>query len=138
YVLNAQAIVSGVVNGPPRQFLDGNWIKSGDAGWGGFFELAKQGGKHWLFDLEYDVASKQLDYNDLGFMLRQNLHHVDATLEYRTTGPWGKTLESHWRAEFYDRENMSGLNLARGYQLNTSGKLANFWGWFVEVHYRAA
>jgi hypothetical protein len=138
YVLKAQAIVSGVVNGPTRQFADGTWIKSGDVGWGGYFELAKQGGRHWLFDLEYDVASKKLDYNDLGFMLRQNLHHVDATLEYRTTEPWGKTLESHWRAEFYDRENFSGLNLARGYQLNTEGKFSNFWGWFAELHYRAA
>jgi hypothetical protein len=137
YVVNAQAVVSGVVNGPPRQFADGTWLKSGDVGAGGYFDFAKQGGKHWLFDLEYDVASQKLDYNDLGFMLRQDLHHIDATLEYRTTEPWGKTLESHWRAEFFDRENFGGLNLARGYQLNTSGKFSNFWGWFAEVHYRA-
>jgi hypothetical protein len=31
---------------------------------------------------------------------------------------------------------MSALNLARGYQLNTSGKFTNFWGWFAELHYR--
>jgi hypothetical protein len=136
YVVNAQAIVSGTVDGPPRQFADGTWIKSGDVGAGGYFDFAKQGGKHWLFDLQYDVASKKLDYNDLGFMLRQNLHHIDATLEYRTTEPLARTLESHWRAEFYDRENFSGLNLARGYQFNTSGKFANFWGWFAELHYR--
>jgi hypothetical protein len=136
WVLNTQAVVSGVTNGPARQFPDGTVIKPGDVGWGGYFDFSKQGGKHWLFDAEYDVASKKLDYNDLGFMLRQNLHHVDLTGEYRTTGPWGKTLESHWRAEFYDRENFSGLNLARGYQLNTSGRFTNFWGWFAELHYR--
>ncbi|HEX6838950.1 MAG TPA: DUF5916 domain-containing protein, partial [Polyangia bacterium] len=108
YVLNAQTIVSGVTEGPARQFLDGTWIKPGDVGWGGYFDFSKQGGKHWLFDAEYDVASRQLDYNDLGFMPRQNLHHIDLTGEYRTTRPWGKTLESHWRAEFFDRENFSG------------------------------
>jgi Domain of unknown function (DUF5916) len=138
YVLNAQTILSAVVNGPPRQFLDGNWIKSGDLGWGGSFDFQKQGGKHWLFEAEYDVASRQLDYNDLGFMARQNLHHIDLVGEYRTTEPWGKTLETHWRAEFFDRESFSGLNIARGYQLNTNGKLSNFWGWFAELHYREA
>ena len=136
YVLNAQAIVSGVSNGPPRLFRDGTWIKSGDVGWGGYFDFSKQGGKHWLFDAEYDVAGKTLDYNDVGFMPRQNLHHIDLTGEYRTTEPWGKTLETRWRAEFFDRENFSGLNLARGYQLNSDGKLSNFWGWFAELHYR--
>jgi len=136
YVLNAQAIVSGVTNGPPRQLLDGTFIKPGDVGGGGYFDFSKQGGKHWLFDLEYDVASKKLDYNDVGFMLRQNLHHIDITGEYRTTEPWGKTLETRWRAEFYDRQSFGGLNLARGYQLNTDGKFSNFWGWFAELHYR--
>jgi len=138
YVLNAQTIISAVANGPPRQFLDGNWIKSGDLGWGGFFDFSKQGGKHWLFEAEYDVASRQLDFNDLGFMTRQNLHHIDLVGEYRTTEPLGKTLETHWRAEFYDRESFSGLNIARGYQLNTNGKLSNFWSWFAELHYREA
>jgi Domain of unknown function (DUF5916) len=136
YVLNAQALVSAVANGPPRQFLDGTWIRSGDLGWGGIAEFAKQGGRHWLFDVTYDVASRTLDYNDVGFMARQNLHHLDATLEYRTTEPWGKTLESHWRAEFFDRETFGGLDIARGYQLNTDGKFTNFWGWFAELHYR--
>jgi hypothetical protein len=136
YVVNAQAIVSAVANGPPRQFPDGNWIKSGDLGWGGTVDFSKQGGKHWLFELEDDIASERLDFNDLGFMLRQNLNHIDLVGEYRTTEPWGKTLESHWRAEFYDRENFSGLNIARGYQLNTNGRFRNFWGWFAELHYR--
>jgi uncharacterized protein DUF5916/cellulose/xylan binding protein with CBM9 domain len=136
YVVNAQAIVSTVANGPPRQFPDGNWIRPGDVGWGGYFDFSKQGGKHWLFEIEDDIASRQLDYNDLGYMLRQNLNHIDLIGEYRTTEPWGKTLETHWRAEFYDRENFSGLNLARGYQLNTNGRFSNFWGWFAELHYR--
>ena len=137
YVLNAQTVVSGVTEGPPRQLLDGTVIEPGDVGWGGFFDFQKQGGKHWLFEAEYDVASKALDYNDVGFMPRQNLHHIDLTGEYRTTEPWGKTLETHWRGEFFDRESFSGLNLARGYQLNTNGRFSNFWGWFAELHYRA-
>jgi len=136
YTVQSQAVLTGIIGGPTRQFLDGTIVGSGDLGVGWFARVAKEGGKHWLFELVYEGATRRTDYNDLGFMSRQNLHHVDATLEYRTTEPWGRTLETHWRAEFYDRETLSGLNLARGYQLNTSGRFSNFWGWFAELHYR--
>jgi hypothetical protein len=136
YQLVAQAIVSGIVGGAPRRLLDGTFINAGDVGGGGAVDLSKQGGKHWLFELEYDFASQKLDYNDLGYMARQNLHHVDAILEYRTTQPWRRTVETHWRAEFFDRETFGGLNLGRGYQLNTQGKLASLWSWFAELHFR--
>jgi hypothetical protein len=137
YVVQAQTVLTGITGGPPRQFLDGTVVASGDTGVGWFGRIAKEGGKHWLFELIYEGATAKTDYNDLGFMIRQNLHHADAIVEYRTTEPWGKTLETHWRAELYDRESLRGLNLARGYQLNTTGKFANFWGWFAELHYRA-
>jgi hypothetical protein len=136
YVVQTQAVLTGMSGGPTRQFLDGTQVGSGDLGAAWYGRFAKEGGKHWLFELVYDGATRKTDYNDLGFMTRQNLHHVDITGEYRTTEPWGKTLETAWRAEFYDRETLTGLNLARGYQLNTNGKFSNFWGWFAELHYR--
>ncbi len=136
YVANAQAIVTGVANGPDRQFLDGNWIKSGDVGAGGLFNLSKQGGKHWLFNLEYDVATRQLDFNDLGFMPRQNLHQVNAVVNYRTTQSWGHTHESNWRAGVNERTSFSGLDLGGQTWLNTDGRVANFWSWYAEHDFR--
>jgi hypothetical protein len=136
YALNAQAIASTLVNGPPRQLPDGNWIKRGNLGWGGTLYLAKQGGKHWLWELQYDVASKQLDYNDLGYMERQNQHLANASLIYRTTERWGKTVETNWRLKYSDRDTLNGLNLARSYALDTDGRFLNFWRWSATVEYR--
>src|SRR5262249_26937632 len=136
YVAQGQVIATGILSGPPRQFRDGTFVRAGDTGAAWSAYLAKQGGRHWLWELSYDGASSKADYNDLGFMPRQNQHRLGSTLEYRTTEAWGKTLETHWRAEFYDRETLRGLNLARGYQLNTDGKFSNFWSWFAELHYR--
>ena len=47
----------------------------------------------------------------------------------------------HFTSFIYDavgnnNYNFSGLNIARGYQLNTSGRFSNFWSWFAELHYR--
>jgi hypothetical protein len=137
YTLFTQAVLSAIENGPPRQFLDGTIVNPGDLGGGAVLYFGKQGGRHWLFDLQYDVSSQKLDFNDLGYMQRQNQHHVYAGLEYRTTEAWGKTLESHWRVEWIERDSLAGLNLARMFQVWTQGKLKNFWGWWSEVHYRA-
>lgn len=138
YVLSGQAIVTGTVGGPPRTMLDGTVVQSGDVAPGGYLYFGKEGGEHWVGSIEAEFAGRTLDYNDLGYMRRQNLFRVSAQLEYRTLKPWRNTLETHTRLEFFDRENLSFLNLARGYQLNATWKLTNFWEFFVELHYRAA
>jgi hypothetical protein len=138
YLARAQVVGTLIENGPARTFADGTVIRSGDLGNGGLVSLAKEGGAHVVGDLQYDWAARKLDFNDLGFMQRQNLHHVQADLEYRTLDPWWKTVETHSRFEFYDRENFDGLGLGRAYQLNTNWTLANYWSTFLEVHYRPA
>jgi hypothetical protein len=111
---------------------DGTIIRSGDVGLGGTAKLAKEGGVPWVGDVGYEGSSRKLDFNDAGFMARQNLHHFYADLEYRTLSNWFVTRETHTRMELYGRTNTDGLVIAHGYQLNTSWKLQNFWELFVE------
>src|SRR5206468_3479198 len=129
YVASAQVIGSLMENGPPRLFRDGTTVAPGDGSLGGMVTLAKEGGKHWVGDLNYDGYGRKLDYNDLGYMSRQNLHHVSLDLYYRTLEPGRLTLETRSGLELYDRENLSGLKLARGYQVNTRGKRKSFWSY---------
>jgi hypothetical protein len=56
-------------------------------GWGGYFDFSKQGGKHWLFEIEDDIASRQIDFNDLGFMVP-----VAKLCHYRATPKWNRAI----------------------------------------------
>jgi hypothetical protein len=136
YVVQGQAIASALVGGPPRRLADGTVLRAGDAGVGGRVLVAKEGGEHWVGSVAYEAASRRLDYNDLGYMQRQNQHNVRVELEWRTLRPRKRLLEAHLRFEFFDRETLAGLLLERGFQLNASGRTPSFWTWFVELHYR--
>ena len=122
--------------GPTRALRNGSTIGSGDVGLGDKTRIAKEGGVPWVGEIVYEGASRQLDFNDLGYMKRQNLHSVSTTLEYRTLAPWFETLETHSRLEIYGRTNLDGLLLAHGYQLNTRWKLPSFWEFFAEAQFR--
>ena len=52
---------------------DGTLIGSGAAAPGGWLRVAKEGGKHLTWSAEYTGAGRQLNYNDLGYMQRQNI-----------------------------------------------------------------
>jgi hypothetical protein len=132
----AQVVGSALRDGPTRRFRDGTAVASGDTGVGGTVKLAKEGGVPWVGEVSYEGASRKLDYNDLGYMRRQNLHSFSADLEYRTLSPWLFTNETHSRIELFRRLNTDGLVLAHGYQINTSWRLQNFWQFFVEAHFR--
>lgn len=136
YTASAALVGSALREGPARTLRDGTRIASGDWGVGGIATVAKQGGVPWIFDATYEGRSKKLDYNDLGYMPRQNLHSFEANLEYRTLRDWFVTRETHSRLELFGRANTDGLVLAHGYQLNTSFRLPSFWEVFVEAHYR--
>jgi Domain of unknown function (DUF5916)/Carbohydrate family 9 binding domain-like len=138
YVLHGQLLGSAIVGGPARQLLDGTIIGPGDLGLGGQLFFAKQGGEHWLFEAQYDGATAKLDYNDLGYMQRQAQHAFWLQVDYRTTRPFSKVLETHTRLELRDRENLSWLNVDRYVQLNHEARFANFWHYFVELHFRAS
>ncbi len=136
YAASAQIVGSAIREGPPRLFRDGTVIASGDAGVGGKVRLAKEGGVPWVADVEYEGASRRLDFNDAGYMRRQNVHALAANLEYRTLEPWYSTIETHSRLEIFGRRSLDGRRLAEGYQINTAWKFPSFSQLFMELHWR--
>jgi hypothetical protein len=136
YALAAQVLATGVHGGPTRTLRDGTLLGSGDLGPAAYVYAAKEGGTPWIVDVAYDVHGKKTDYNDFGYLERQNQHKVEANIEYRTLKPWWRTLETHSRLELVERDTLAGLNLARYVQLNTEWKLDSYWTAFVEGHHR--
>lgn len=126
YVASAALIGSLVLGGETTQ-LDGTKIRSGDHAPGGWLRLAKDGGKHLLASLSYQGAGRRLDYNDLGYMQRQNLHEVIATVGYRTLEPGALTLETNSELKVTQRRSLSGLDLGQIYTLSTFARLSSFW-----------
>jgi hypothetical protein len=127
WALTSQVVGTAIHDGPPRTLRDGTVIRSGDLGAGGEVKIAKEGGVPWVGDVLYRGASTKLDFNDAGYMRRQNLHELAANLEYRTLEPWFVTIETHSRFELFARRNVEGLRLAEGYQINTAWKFPSFW-----------
>ena len=131
YALRAQGYASAIANGPTRVLPDGTEIGAGDLGAGGSLRLSKQGGEHWLFDASGSAHSRKLDFNDLGFMDRQNVARAGAYAEYRTLEPWWVMLETHSAVLAYGENNLDGLALGRGALLMESLVLES--GWTVTV-----
>jgi hypothetical protein len=128
YALRAQAYGSAIEAGPTRMLPDGTQIASGDLGAGGTLRLSKQGGEHWLVDATVAAHSRKLDFNDLGFMDRQNYSRAGAYLEYRTLEPWLSVLETHTSALAYGENSLDGLALGRGLMLMEDIVLDSRWG----------
>ncbi len=138
WVTGGQAIATSLREGPNRLVRDGTVIRPGDVGSGAFAYLNKEGGEHWVGDLQLEYEGRKLDYNDLGYNQRSNDYRWRTDLEYREMKPWWRLLETHARFEYFGRTNTDGLWIGGGYQLNLSGTLDNFWQFFTEVHYRPA
>jgi uncharacterized protein DUF5916/cellulose/xylan binding protein with CBM9 domain len=133
YALSGQGVVSRLAGGPPRQMLDGTVIAPGDAGAGIKLEAAKEGG-NVLADLRFEGRSRRLDFNDLGFMDRQNHLYTTATLGYRLIDPLPSVLETSVTFTFFDHRNLDLLNILQGYALRTDWKLDSFWSLAAESY----
>ncbi len=134
YIVNGQVYASAIDEGPARILPDGTIIESGDTGSGGRLYAAKEGGR-WLGAVELEGASKRLDYNDLGFMRRQNELRFVPGVEYRNLNPVWYVHESRLRAYSSIRQTTDGLNLWRGYYVGGDVRFKNFWSVFSEVYY---
>ncbi len=134
YAASGQAVVSAIADGPPRQMLDGTVIAAGDVGSGGKLELAKEGGDV-LADIAIDARSRRLDFNDLGFMDRQNHIYTTATVAYRMLEPLDHVLETRLSVSLFDHRDLDLLNLLRGYTLRSDWKLDSFWTFAAEVYF---
>jgi hypothetical protein len=131
-----QVLTSMLDHGPGRTVPDGTVIGPGDLGTGAAGYVGKEGGEHWVGDAWGGYSSRKLEINDMGYNPRGNVWWDGGDLEYRTLQPSGKVLETHTRLEYFDNHSMAGLPLLTGLNLNTAGKLDNFWRYFVEVHWR--
>jgi hypothetical protein len=136
WVTGGQAIATTLRNGPSRAVRDGTVIAPGDVGSGAYVYLNKEGGTHWVGDLQLEYEGKKLDYNDLGFNQRSNDYRWRFDGEFREMKPWWLFHESHAKVEYFGRTNTEGLWIGSGYQLNVSGTFKNFWQYFTEVHWR--
>jgi hypothetical protein len=133
-----QAVGSMLDHGPARNVPDGTVIHPGQVGTGAGGYFAKDGGEHFVGDVWGGYTDKYFDNNDVGFNQRGNVYWDGFDLEYRTLDPSWKLLETHTRLEYWDNASMNGLNLGRGLQANTAGRLENFWRYFADVHWRPA
>jgi hypothetical protein len=133
---NGQVGASMLRQGPPRSEADGTVINPGEIGTGAGGYLGKEGGEHWVGDIWGGYNDRKFEINDVGYNQRANVYWDGFDLEYRTLVPWRMLLETHTRLEYWDNGNMSGLGLGRGAQVNTAGKLDNFWRYFFELHWR--
>jgi hypothetical protein len=127
WTARGQAIGSTIQGGPERTFPDGTKIRSGDTGGGLVLYGAKEGGGAWIGELAYDLSTRRLDHDDLGYMPRQNQQGARASIGYRTLQPWGPTLNTNTRLEAFARKNLDGLDLGSGAGLATSTQLKGFW-----------
>jgi hypothetical protein len=127
YVANGALIESFVHGGAPSVQLDGSSIGPGSYAAGGWARIAKEGGKHLLASAIYSGAGRTLDYNDLGFMARQNLHELTTSVGYRTFEPGRFTLETSSAFQVTERRSLAGLDLGQIYELNTRIRFRNYW-----------
>jgi len=134
YVVSGQAIASLVHDGPPRAMPDGTVVSSGDIGPAVQARVAKEGGKNWTFRASYTGHGRKVDYNDVGYMQRQNLHAFNAAVGYRTLDPWWITLETNTAIEAVERDTLDGLTQERMLIAGNYTRFANFWQSWVSVH----
>lgn len=138
YSLAGQVLASLIEQGPTRTMLDGTSVKSGDGGVAASLSAAKEGGEHWVGSATYDLHGRKVDYNDLGYMERQNQHHLSTRIEYRTLQAAGPIAETHTGLEIYGRRNLDFVSLSSGVQINTQVRFENYWSLFAELHVRPA
>jgi hypothetical protein len=126
YVVAGQGIVTAIENGPPRTMPDGTVIQSGDVDDMARLYIAKQGGQ-WLGSVEFERIGRRTDFNDLGFLQRQNQVRFVPYLEYRTLTPFWEFAELSGHAFMSLRDNLGGVDLLHGYYLGGEARFKNFW-----------
>jgi hypothetical protein len=126
YVVSGAAIASYIAGGAPATEPDGTAIGPGAHAPGAWLRVAKEGGKHVIWSAEYTGAGRQLQYNDVGYMPRQNLHAYKTSAGWRTLEAGNYTLETTSTLEASGNRNLDGLDLGQLYSLTTRLRLRNF------------
>ncbi len=126
YVASGQGIVTSIQGGPPRTMPDGTIIEAGDTAASGRLYLAKEGGQ-WLGSVEVEGIGRRVDFNDLGFLQRQNQLRFIPYLAYRSLAPFWEIAEIQGHAYASARNNLDGQALLRGYYVGGEVRFKNFW-----------
>jgi len=138
YVVNGAFIESVIHGGPPTLQPDGTVIGAGATAPGGWLRVAKEGGKHLTWSAEYTGAGRKLDYNDLGYMQRQNVQTFSASVGWRTLEPGKHTVDTTSTFVAADSRNNDWLDLGQSYELNTRLHLLDFSWLFLAADYAPA
>jgi hypothetical protein len=103
----------------------------------GRLQLRKEGGGHVRGGVTYDFLGRNVDYNALGYMQRQNNQAVDMWMEYGTNGPFSRFNDGFLGFYFWGSENLDGVSTGRGGGVFLGGQFKNLWRSFFEVAGRA-
>jgi len=133
YVVIGQLVGTLIEDGPARTMPDGTVIADGDTSPAGVLVATKEGG-NWRGELSYVGRGRRVDFNDLGYMQRQNQHSFFAGVRYVTLAPWWETRETDTGLGVFERDTLDFLNLERVVFANTTWKLKSFWEAFFEVY----
>ena len=126
YVVSGAFVQSYIAKGVTATEPDGTMIGPGATASGGWLRIAKEGGKHVIWNAEYSGLGRKLQYNDVGYMARQNLHAYKASFGWRTLEAGAHTLETTSTIDAAGNWNFDGLDLGQLYSLTTRLRLRNF------------
>jgi hypothetical protein len=89
--------------------------------------LQRQGGRHWIWTLQHDNESPNLDLNDLGRLTAGDGLQFIGDLRYRETAP-GRVFRSYWIGTRQTNEwNYGGDHVVKTAQIYTNQVWRNFW-----------
>jgi hypothetical protein len=138
YVVNGAFIESFIKGGPTVIQPDGSPIGAGASAPGGWLRVAKEGGKHFTWSAEYTGAGRQLNYNDVGYMQRQNVETFAASVGWRTLEPGKHTVDTTSTLTVSDSRNNAWLELGQQVELSTRLHLLDFSSVFLAADYAPA
>ena len=89
--------------------------------------LQRQAGRHWIWTLQHDNESPNLELNDLGRLGNGDGLQFIGDLRYRETRP-GKIFRSYWIGTRQTNEwNYGGDHVTKNAQIYTTQVWRNFW-----------
>ena len=136
WVTGGQVVSTVLERGPGKQEADGTTVNPGDLGFGLKAYVNKEGGKHWIGNVNTDLESAKFEINDLGYNQRANQLAEGGNLEYRDLDPAGPFLETHEWLFVGGTLDVRGLLIGQGNYAGAYGRFKNLWNYSVNVGFR--
>jgi hypothetical protein len=138
YAAAWQAIGTTLQQGPRRYQPDGEHIYPGPIWPGGSLYVGKEGGVHWLWSVWQHVASRRMEFNDVGYLERKNDYQAYLALRFRTLEPRWQTAETTTSLNLNFRTTLDGIRLWNEIVFGSSAILSSFWTVYLNLHGRGA